>query len=1340
MRRTGLCLFSRIVRDCFFILAILPSFLSSVLNGQEVVINEIYLDPPDRTRLEEFVELHNPSDADFDLSGCFFSNGITFQFPDGATLPARGYVVVAEDTADFEAAFGFAPDFGPFDGRFDNVGERVTLRAANGTELDEVNYQVGFPWPIGSGGSGSSMELLHPGLDNNLGGSWRASGVEESEAVDPIVLLAPQEDDWSYRKGTSEASNPRGAWREPGFVEDGTWDTGQTSVGYGDGDDNTELGDMRNNYSTVFMRRVFHVDDPDEIPNNLKLRVYADDGAIVWINGTEYGRVSVPGGALAYDDFGNNHEASWEEFDLPRPSTFLNPGDNIIAVQGFNATIGSSDFSLDASILFPGSDVEIFGEPSPNERNSIYTEDAPPQIRQVDHLPRQPLANDDIPVTCKVTDPHGVASVTLLYQICRAGQYISAHLAHPHSVLLSDPNRPFERNPEFDDPSNWTELPMVDDGGAIDALRDDDIYTGLIPGQPNRTLVRYRIRVTDTNGNSVTVPYIDDPSLNFALFVYNGVPSYTASSLSVQPGGAPYTYTAEQMSALPNYILITRNSDVAHCMAYSGNTIPKSNEDARDRFNWEGCFVYEGFVYDHVRFRLRQANDRYGGSGKRSMRIRFRKANYLRVRDRYGNRYPTRWRTLNSGKMFDNKDVGNFGLTEQLNHDLWNRTMGAAPFVHTFVLRIVDGASEGSQYSGDFWGMHVAFEDYDARYLDSHGLEDGSLYKLKDQQFNGLEVKRHQGRYAVTTDADFQNIRNNLRPERNDQWLRDHVNYDRWYRYHAIVEGIRHYDFRPADSHLKNRAWYFEPNDTQYGRMWTMPWDSDASWGPNWNSGVDYSKNAIFGRSGKPAFKQEYRNVIREVRDLLWTQEVLHSMIDDLAAERFHIARADRDRFRNAPSNEGRQDFGTMERKVTDMKGFAFTGWSGGSGPTVPAGGRARHLDNLANAEGDSNTIPRTPSVQYIGPAGYPADMLSFRSSSFSDPQGSGTFGAMKWRIGEVTDEDTPGYDPEAPLYYEYDAIWESDEIRSFESDVLIPALVSVGHRYRVRVKMRDTTNKWSHWSAPHEFTIGEPTQPFPPQSFLRVTELMFNPAGGSDFEFLELQNTGPTTLDLRSVTFGDGIEFSFAGSDIEELGPGEFVLLVNNRVGFEQRYDTRDLNIAGQYGGRLANGGETISLRIGGNIVIQSFTYDDLWYVQADGIGHSLEIIDPAAPVDTWNNAISWQPSAEIGGSPGLPASGVPPTGGYRVPSDANGDSLIDVSDAVSLVFALFLGGDSLPCEGDEIEGTGNEILLDANGDDGVDISDALYVLNFLFGDGPGPALGFECVRIEGCSTVCSN
>jgi hypothetical protein len=364
-------------------------------------------------------------------------------------------------------------------------------------------------------------------------------------------------------------------------------------------------------------------------------------------------------------------------------------------------------------------------------------------------------------------------------------------------------------------------------------------------------------------------------------------------------------------------------------------------------------------------------------------------------------------------------------------------------------------------------------------------------------------------------------------------------------------------------------------------------------------------------------------------------------------------------------------------------------------------------------------------------------DALVFESSAFSDPQGNGTFQAMKWRMGEITDPDAPGHDPAAPLRYEWTAVWESGDLAVFTPQVVVPPVVAVGRTYRVRVKHLDTSGKWSHWSPPLEFTAGAPTAPFGAQLYLRVTELMYNPLGGSDFEFVELQNTGPAALDLSLVRFTAGIDFRFADGEVRSLAPGEYVLVVENRAAFASRYDAGGLRIAGEYRGRLENAGETLALTLGGNLGVHVFTYDDAWYVLTDGAGHSLEVVDAAAPAELWSQPANWQPSAERFGTPGLPPSGAPPSGGYRVPADANGDGAIDVSDAVSLVLKLFAGA-PLPCDGDLSSEGGNRTLLDANGDELVDISDALFLLNYLFREGPPPARGVQCIRIEGCSTSC--
>ena len=1313
--------------------------------ADSIIINEIHYDPPDAARAEEFVELHNPGGGAVDLSGWFLSGGIRHAFPEGASIGPGGFLVVAEDPEDFQAKFGFPPDYGPYEGRLSNEGERLSLRDRRGNLVDEVEWRVGFPWPLASAGRGSSMELIHPSLENDLGGSWRASGYSEAPPTPPVFFIAPRSDGWRYRKGTSEASSPPEAWRAIEFVEDATWLSGAAGFGYGDGDDATVLSDMQGSYSSVYLRREFTVEDPAEVPSGLKLRLYVDDGCVAWLNGVEVARLFVPAGELAHDALATNHEAAWEEVPIPDPAGLLRPGRNVLAIHAFNQSLASSDFSIDAALLIPGSEGQAFAEPSPGARNTVFSENAPPQIRQVAHFPQQPISGSPFLVTAKVTDPDGVSEVRLSYQIVAPGDYVPAYLAHPHGVLLSDPERPHERNPAFDDPAGWREIALRDDGFGGDEIAGDDVYTALLPGQENRTLVRYRISATDALGSSATVPYADDPSLNFACFVYDGVPPYRVETRTVRPEGTPYVYSRELMNSLPVYFLITRNEDLMHCYAYDGAyQIPKGNEAARDAFNWEGAFVYEGIVYDHIRYRLRQANDRYGGAGKRAMKVRFNKGRCLRAKDLHGEPYPTRWRTLNIGKMFDNKRVGNFGLTETLNAILWNAVGVPAPHFHTFHFRVVDGPEEApsgpnGQYYGDFWGMFTATEDYDSRFIEAHGLPDGNLYKLKDGIYDGKLLQRHQGRSAVTGAEDFDNIHYNLRPERPDSWLETYVAYERWYPYHAICEAVRHYDFVPADSHLKNRAWFFEPDPrSPYGRLWTLPYDSDASWGPSWNEGVDYSKNAIFAAPGKPAFKLRYRNAIREVRDLLWTEEVIPEMIDDLAAKVRAFSEADRDRWRSAPADAGSQDFGPIEAKIQDMKNFAFVGWSGSTGPTVPAGGRARHLEVLADAEGDAAAIPRTPAVTSLSPPGFPLDRLEFEASPFSDPQGDETFGAMEWRAGEVTDPSAPGYDPAAPRLYEWAAVWESGELLEFQPTVLIPPVLQVGHTYRVRVRMKDATERWSHWSAPCEFTVGPPSRPYPEQSFLRVTEIMYHPPAGSDLEFIELKDIGPVALDLRHVELRGAIEFRFAEGEVTSLAPGDFVLVVQDRKVFEAAYGASGMNVAGEYSGRLGNAGERVELVFGGNLTILECVYDDR-LPGADGLGHSLVIEDAFAAPESWSDPASWRESSELGGSPGRDDGGSGPSGGWQRPGDANQDGEVDISDAVSLLFSLFGGGrPSLPCGDGGIDAAGNLLLLDSDGNGRVELTDALYVLSYLFRSGPAPAPGSSCVRIEGCPDAC--
>jgi hypothetical protein len=178
-----------------------------------------------------------------------------------------------------------------------------------------------------------------------------------------------------------------------------------------------------------------------------------------------------------------------------------------------------------------------------------------------------------------------------------------------------------------------------------------------------------------------------------------------------------------------------------------------------------------------------------------------------------------------------------------------------------------------------------------------------------------------------------------------------------------------------------------------------------------------------------------------------------------------------------------------------------------------------------------------------------------------------------------------------------------------------------------------------------------------------RITEINYSPhaanpvpgLGEADvdndrFEFVELINAGGQSINLGGVQFveehvrGDdqGIVFTFAPQLLE---PHERIVVVRNREAFQSRYGAA-VRIAGgdggtggeqgEYGGKLANSGERLTLIDTDGKIIQRFSFgaEGPWTDRADGKGSSLEIIGVDTDVGEAGN---WQSSGEFGGSPGM-------------------------------------------------------------------------------------------------------
>lgn len=903
------------------------------------------------------------------------------------------------------------------------------------------------------------------------------------------------------------------------------------------------------------------------------------------------------------------------------------------------------------------------GVPSPGIGNGSFLENAPPLIRQVGHEPKMPGSSEAVTIRAKITDVDEVVRADLLYQVVEPGNYIPARLPLSSSTLRGSPETLQPLNPDFEDPARWQSLPMNHVG--------DSIYEVILPAHPHRTLVRYRIVAEDTNSAVVRIPYPDDPSLNFAYFCYDGVPSYTADLDSVHPDGAGRVYGEDIMGSLPLFHLVTDADHLEQCWAYDASDRVGSVA-SRKAFNWEGTMIYDGEVYDHVKYRLRQKNDRYAGQGRRSMRFRFQRGNYLEARDPDGNRYPNKWRSMNTSKMSRFVEQANHGMRELVSSRLWNLAGVTAPEFQHVHFRVIDSAAEApDQYRGDFYGMAMIFEDVDGQFLKNRELPRGNVYKLKDGASNPLELQKHQAREAVTDASDFINIRDHLGPPtQSDEWLREHVDWESYYLYAALGEGFRHYDFSPAFQ--KNRIWYFRPDAMNpLGKMSVIPHDTDATWkrGTNdsqWDDprysggttpggvsyrgrvvGIDLPKEAIQEIAGldgtdgenhpeREGFMLEYRNTIREVSDLFWRPETVNAVVDDAYDRIAEFSLADRDRWDKGPAEVGFENIGPLEAQVDLIKSLAFTEdlYRGVS----TAGGRRSRLMDLA-VDPD---IPVTPTLSYVGPEGFPAGRLRFRSASFADPGGDESFSAMEWRVAGVSDE----MEPFESRVFEWHADWESGVLTNFTPEVSVPAEATrVGETYRARVRHQDLSGRWSHWSDPVEFTVGEPDVA-PYLDALVVSEIMFLPAPPSvaeaaagfveanDFEFIELRNVGSQVVSLEGIRFTKGIDFDFSGSAVTSLAPGGFVLVVEDLDAFAFRYG-EGYPVAGQWSGGLNREGERIKLSYGAGEAVRDFVFEATapWPVSTPG--ESLALVH-AASLPDHGNALSWRSSEALSGSPG--------------------------------------------------------------------------------------------------------
>ncbi len=178
------------------------------------------------------------------------------------------------------------------------------------------------------------------------------------------TVILPFGSTWKYLDNGSDQGD---AWIDPSFDDSG-WNSGPAQLGYGDNDEATVVsfgGDQSNKYITTYYRTTINVANPVELISGVELSLIRDDGAIVYVNGTEVFRSNMPAGSVDYTTaatgtVGGNSED--EPVISTIPASVFVVGENIIAVEIHQRSGTSSDTSFDMKLeAFPSGDSDNDG-------------------------------------------------------------------------------------------------------------------------------------------------------------------------------------------------------------------------------------------------------------------------------------------------------------------------------------------------------------------------------------------------------------------------------------------------------------------------------------------------------------------------------------------------------------------------------------------------------------------------------------------------------------------------------------------------------------------------------------------------------------------------------------------------------------------------------------------------------------------------------------------------------------------------------------------------------------------------------------------------------------------
>ena len=740
--------------------------------------------------------------------------------------------------------------------------------------------------------------------------------------------------------------------------------------------------------------------------------------------------------------------------------------------------------------------------------------------------------------------------------------------------------------------SNEVATPMSDDGMHGDGGMGDGTYGAMIPAQAASAgqMVRYYITANDSTGRVSRLPlYPGDP---------DGAPQYYGTVV----------WTSALTNSIPVFSWFVRDADKPASITRTGTR----------------CAVfYQGEFYDNVFVRLRG-----GYTIGNAQKFDFNRGYRFAVSNTLDRVDEVNLNTQGSDPAY---------VRPALSFEAYRQAGVPAPFAFIVQMRVNNGADRVANL----------IEQVDEDFLKRFGLNpDASMYKLvqpsvTEPGFTSLTGTKKQ----IGPPADFSDIQgiiNGLNlptPAERAAFVMDAFNVPElvsWFAVRSLIQD--------QDTVRKNHYFY---RDVHEKNEWSVfPWDKDLTFGILLGPGA-YEAHPFMGtqayqlqNTSQPQWSRLHETVLN---DPLLKEMVLRRM------------RTVNDRLLGPPGTPANTSYFEKLADATFAPAFPLLGATvSNQVNSMKSWLNTRRTDlyvthsatNLANSQRAGIPGPQPPNatVQIIAVDSNPSSGNQAEEYLCLSNPVPFAVDLSGWQLdGAVRFPFAPG-----TVIGASNLLYVSPDVRAFRARSTGPRGglgFFVQGNYQGQLSARGETVRLlgPFGQVVHSYTY--PGAPSTAQQFLRVTEIMYNPAplagnpvDAQEFEFVELNNISPDTpLDLAGVRFVEGIEFNFSTGAVATLAPGGHALVARNPAAFAARYGPA-LPLAGQYTGTLDNNGERLRLVDAQGEEILDFQYDDQWYPVTDGRGFSLAVVNEQAHPDAWGASANWRPSGQLQGSPAAP------------------------------------------------------------------------------------------------------